>query len=337
MSKTLTIRFNDKEEKVQIFAKYDELVSFIKNHFSIDDDKMFNLSIFYYDSDGDQISFQSENDYKLFIEDDSQEEKIIECEIVNKESQDISIEQQPDPMKSGTIFNKKVPEQTVDLNIKNNLDNSSLLGNSLYSIESLNNAMVFQKKNNNKECEDFAKGLNQINANINKTLENNEKDDLIEKMKKQMEELIKQHQEEIRKKEEENNSRYQKALAEKDNEMKKKLEEKEKLLNEERLKKENEMREKYEIEMKSNLQLREMEMKSKIELENQKKLEEIKKKEIENQKKLEEIRKKEEENLKKLEELKKLEKENLKKIEQEKLKIEEEKKKLEEENKKKKE
>ena len=201
MSKTITIKFNDKEEKVQMFAKYDELVSFIKNHFSIDDDKMSNLSIFYYDSDGDQISFQSESDYKLFIEDDSQEEKVIECEITNKESQDISIEQQPDPMKSGTIFNRKVPEQTVDLNIKNNLDSSSLLGNSLYSIESLNNAMVFQKKNNNKECEDFTKGLNQINANINKTLENNEKDDLIEKMKKQMDELIKQHQEEIKKKE----------------------------------------------------------------------------------------------------------------------------------------
>ena len=170
MSKTITIKFNDKEEKVQMFAKYDELVSFIKNHFSIDDDKMSNLSIFYYDSDGDQISFQSESDYKLFIEDDSQEEKVIECEITNKESQDISIDQPPDPMKSGTIFNRKVPEQTVDLNIKNNLDSSSLLGNSLYSIESLNNAMVFQKKNNNKECEDFAKGLNQINANINKTL-----------------------------------------------------------------------------------------------------------------------------------------------------------------------
>ena len=151
MSKTITIKFNDKEEKVPIFAKYEELVSFIKNHFSIDDDKMFNLSIFYYDSDGDQISFQSENDYKLFIEDDAQEDKIIECEIVNKDSQDISIDQAPDPMKSGTIFNKKVPEQNVE-NIKI-LDNSSL-ANSLYSIESLNNAMVFQKKNN-KECDDF--------------------------------------------------------------------------------------------------------------------------------------------------------------------------------------
>ena len=318
MSKTITIKFNGEEEKVQIFEKYEDLISFIKNHFSIDDEKMFNLSIFYYDSDGDQISFQSENDYKLFIEDDTQEEKIIECEIVNKESQDISIEQATDPMKSGTIFNKKVPEQNAELNLKN-LDSSSLLGNSLYSIESLNNAMVFQKKNK-QECDDFTKGLNQMNVMVNKTLENNEKEELIEKMKRQMDELIRQHKEEIKKKEEENESKYQKALAEKEKEMKKKLEEKEKLLNQERLKKENELKEKYEIEMKSNLQLKEMEMKSKIEIENQKKWEEIRQKEIENQKKMEEIKKKEEENLKKLEQLQKLEKENLKKIEQEKKK-----------------
>jgi hypothetical protein len=66
--------------------------------------------------------------------------------------------------------------------------------------------------------------------------------------------------------------------------------------------------------MKSNIILKEKELndlKSKIEIENQKKLEEIQRKE--NEKRLEEIKKKEEENSKKLDELTKKEQEKTKK------------------------
>ena len=318
--KTIKIRFLEDEIIKPAFKTYSELISFIKNQYKIDDDKFNSLSIFYYDSDGDQISFQGENDYKLFIEEES-EEKVIECEFVNKEKEVSISMDNPDPMKSGTIFNKKVPEQNVDLNLKN-LDTSSL-ANSYYSIESLNNAMILPKKNNNKENDIFTKELNKLNNELTKTIEDKSKEDLIEKMKKQMDEMIKNHEEELKRREEENEKKYKEALAKKEKEMK----EKEKKLTEDRMKKENEIKEKYENEMKSTIQLKEKEyndMRSKIEIDNQKKLEEINKKELENKKQMEEIKKKEEESIRKLEELKQLEKENIKKIEE---KLEEEKKK----------
>ena len=106
LPKSLKIRFNDKETKAPIFEKFNELVSFIKNDFSIED-KMPNLHIFYYDYDGDEITFKTQADYNFFMEDNLLKEKIIECEIINKETRDISIEKVPVPMKNGTVNNIK--------------------------------------------------------------------------------------------------------------------------------------------------------------------------------------------------------------------------------------
>ena len=145
LPKALKIRFNDNETEAPIFEKYDDLVSFIKNHFSIDDNKISSLSTFYYDEDGDQISFQNQMDYILYLELDFLEGKRIECEIVYKENQDISIEKVSDPKKNGTTNDIKKPEQIKDLN-KKYFDISPLLGDSLYNSESLNNAMIFQIK-----------------------------------------------------------------------------------------------------------------------------------------------------------------------------------------------
>ena len=275
--KTIKLKFNNKETEVQAFDTYQELFDFFCKNFTIDDDKKKNLSLFYYDEDGDQISFQQDNDYKIFIGDEDQNQKVIEGEITENDNQDNSMEkqdQEQDPMKSGTIFKKNVKEQTLDLGLKN-IDSASL-ANSLYSIDSISSAMVFKKGN-----EDFAKNINQLNNKVKTTLEDTIKENEIEKMKKEMEELIKKHQEELKKKEEENERKYKEALAQKENEMKKQMEEKERKLNEDRLKKEKEMKEKYEFEMKSNIQLKEKEieeMKSKIELENKKKWKKFKKK-----------------------------------------------------------
>ena len=127
-------------------------------------------------------------------------------------------------MKSGTIFNRKEPEQKIDFD--KNIDCSSL-ANSLYSID-FNNPVKIRE--NSKENDNFAKDINQMQNMLNKTFEDNTKEKEIEKMKKKIEEMdaiIKKQNEEFKKKEEEN-SKYKSIIAEKENEIKKKLEEKEK-------------------------------------------------------------------------------------------------------------
>ena len=153
------------------------------------------MNLFYYDCDGDKIAFQSDTDYKLFIDEESEKEKTVIGEIAEDKEVSISL-QSNDPIKIG---DKKGHDG--ELNIKH-LDSSSFLGNSLYSIENLNNDMDFQKKNN-KEFDEINKEINQMNLMINKALEENKKESLIQEMKKKMEEMIKNHKEELKKKEEE--------------------------------------------------------------------------------------------------------------------------------------
>ena len=44
----------------------------------VDDENIKHISLFYYDEEGDQIVFQNEDDYKLFQENESLEDKTIE-------------------------------------------------------------------------------------------------------------------------------------------------------------------------------------------------------------------------------------------------------------------
>ena len=141
--KTIKFRFDENEKTVPMFPSYKECFDEFKKLFKISDEDAQRLSLFYYDSDGDQISFQADSDYNIFITDESQPEKIIEGELLEKDKEEIIIEEKPDPLKSGFVFNKKVEEQNAELNIKN-LDSSSVLGNSAYSIDSLANPNVLR-------------------------------------------------------------------------------------------------------------------------------------------------------------------------------------------------
>ena len=181
--KTIKLRFDENEKTVPMFSSYKECFEEFKKLFKISDEDAQRLSLFYYDSDGDQITFQADTDYDIFINDETQTEKIIEGELLEKDKEEIIIEEKPDPLKSGFVFSKKVEEQNVDLNLKN-LDNSSILANSEYSIDSLANPNNVSKRNT-KENEEFIKGINQMNIMFNKTIEDKNKEDLIEKMKRE--------------------------------------------------------------------------------------------------------------------------------------------------------
>jgi hypothetical protein len=174
--KTIKLKFEGQEKIVPIFKLFKECVKGFQKSFSIDDEKAKKLNLFYYDCDGDKIAFQSDTDYKLFIDEESEKEKTVEGEIAEDKEVSISL-QSNDPIKIG---DKKGHDG--ELNIKH-LDSSSFLGNSLYSIENLNNDMDFQKKNN-KEFDEINKEINQMNLMINKALEENNKESLIQEMKK---------------------------------------------------------------------------------------------------------------------------------------------------------
>ena len=211
--KKIKLKYNDKEIEVQAFDNITQLIEFFQNNFSINDEDKKDLSLFYLDEDGDEISFQTDNDYRIFL--DSENVKIIEGEIREKENEENS----KDPMKSGTIFIKKVPEQKIDFD--KNIDCSSL-ANSLYSIDISNNPV--KKRESSKENDNFAKDINQMKNMFNKTFEENSKEKEIEKMKKQIEEMdaiIKKQNEEFKKKEEEN-AKYKNIITEKEKEIKKK-------------------------------------------------------------------------------------------------------------------
>ena len=182
--KTIKLKYNDKETEVQAFDSYEELISFFQKNFSIDDDKKNMLSFFYYDEDGDPITFQNDSDYQIFLEEENLKEKIIEAEV--RENNENNLLEQQDPMKSGTIFIKKVPEQHINLELDNDSSNN------------LNNENIIINKENIND--NFIKEINEMNSLYNKTLENDLKEKEIQKMKKEMEEIIKKHKEELKKK-----------------------------------------------------------------------------------------------------------------------------------------
>ena len=171
--KTIKLKFNDKVVTVPIFPTLDDCINAFLNNFCIENKKKQNLSLFYYDEEGDQISFNLDEDYKLFIDNENLAEKIIEGELVEKDIENEEIQlREPDPMASGHIFTKKVPEQHHDLNLKDS--ENALSGNNLYSIDSLNNNLLITEKEDNNE-EAITIGINQLHNMVNKTLEENEK------------------------------------------------------------------------------------------------------------------------------------------------------------------
>ena len=161
--KTILLKFNQKEKKVQAFETFQELVSFFIEYFSIDENNKKNLSLSYYEEDGDQISVQSNKDYIIFIEDEEFKDHIIEGQIIDINNEENSMEDQ-DPMEIlGVIFNKKIKEQYMDMGIKNN----GLLENSLYISDNLYNRMPYNllekqlidEKNKNKNLNEKVKQL----------------------------------------------------------------------------------------------------------------------------------------------------------------------------------
>ena len=85
--KKIKFKFNDKESTFPLPASYKDLISSIKDTFSLDDESVKKLTLFYYE-DEEKILLADEDDYRQFIgEEDDKEEKLIEGEIKDKNSE----------------------------------------------------------------------------------------------------------------------------------------------------------------------------------------------------------------------------------------------------------
>ena len=91
--KTIKFRFDKNEKTVPMLPSYKDCFEEFKKLFKISDEDAQRLSLFYYDSDGDQIAFQADSDYVIFITDETQTEKIIEGELLEKDKEEIIIEE----------------------------------------------------------------------------------------------------------------------------------------------------------------------------------------------------------------------------------------------------
>ena len=79
----MKLKYQNKEKEIELIDSYEQLISFAKAYFSIDDGEFNKLSLLYNDN-GKLIYLQTEEDYNLFINGRNYINKVIEIEISEK-------------------------------------------------------------------------------------------------------------------------------------------------------------------------------------------------------------------------------------------------------------
>ena len=103
-SRSITFVYDDIEKKVNKFDNFEECKKAFQQLFNISDEDMKNVSLFYIDEEDEQCLMNSNEDYNMFLE----------SEFSKIEGQLQSQEEKPDPLRSGTIFKKKIEEEQPD-------------------------------------------------------------------------------------------------------------------------------------------------------------------------------------------------------------------------------
>ena len=110
--KTITFRYQDKIKQVKV-GNLNECRKAFQRAFSLSDEKMKKLSLFYYDEDADPTMLNTNEDFNLFLD----------IDIDEIEAKDNSLDDKPDPMRSSTIL-KKQDEEPIKYPISKNEYNS---------------------------------------------------------------------------------------------------------------------------------------------------------------------------------------------------------------------
>ena len=147
--------FKGEEKIVGIFANFEECKKAFQKEFSLSNEEMDKISLFYVDDENDNTLIDNNEDYNIFL--DSKLSNIVGQEGKNEA-------EKQDPMKSTSVFyNKKVESIRVDAS--NNLTDSYNKDNSEILENSANIDLDFSK--NNSKGLDF-ENINEINNLIDK-------------------------------------------------------------------------------------------------------------------------------------------------------------------------
>ena len=126
--KSIKLKFQNKEMSSPMPSSFDECKSYFKKNFSIDDEKMKKLSLFYTDKDGDTICLETSEDFLNFFENNERE---IEGEILEDKENGEKILEKKEADNAILEGNEKNSEIKSTINEENNkesnLDSSSLL------------------------------------------------------------------------------------------------------------------------------------------------------------------------------------------------------------------
>ena len=169
--KTITFRYHDEVKQVNI-ANYEECKNAFQREFSISDEEMKKLSLFYYDEEAEALVLNDNEDYRIFWESDFNE----------IEAKDNNEEEKQDALRSATIFKKKGDESYMEIskNDSYNKDNSISLENSA-------NIDIILGKNNLDGLEEG--NIHEVNNLMDKVAEEKIKEKTIAELKEQMEQL----------------------------------------------------------------------------------------------------------------------------------------------------
>ena len=191
--KTITFRYHDEVKQVKV-PNYKKCKNAFQREFSISDEKMKKLSLFYYDEEAEALVLNDNEDYRIFWEsdfneieakDNNEEEKldrsIKSAAIFKKQneepikdplSKDNNEEEKPDPMRSATIFKKQNEEPIKDPLSKNESIVYSLNYTDFrkhYS-SNMNRAQMMPLQNN---CNQLNNAFVSMNLNNNQNFMNN--------------------------------------------------------------------------------------------------------------------------------------------------------------------
>ena len=181
--RTIKFIYKGEEKIVNIFANFEECKKAFQKEFDLSDIEMNKISLYYKDDEDENTLIDSNEDYNFFLDSDSSS---IEGQEVKEDPE------KPDPMRSGTIFQRKINDSIKENNSYNLTDSFSKENNQILG-DSANFDLDLSK--NNSKGTDFD-DINKVDNLLSKVIKQKKEESMIAELKNQMEELKKKHEEE---------------------------------------------------------------------------------------------------------------------------------------------
>ena len=181
--KIIKLKYQNKEVSSPMPSSLEECKSFFKNYFSIDDEKLEKLSLFYTDKDGDPISLEKKEDYLNFSQNN---EKVIEGEILEDKENEEEIPAEGETKEKEENLEENVKKSEIKSKINEEIKEPNL-GN--ISLECpTTSSILFEKEIKGEEETNIANNLKKLEEIISN--DNKEKSEIKNNNDKKIEEKV---------------------------------------------------------------------------------------------------------------------------------------------------